>query len=283
LPPADAAAYVKGTVDFILATRSTTKEKYSWTFHAQALGLLGEGLDAARAAHVAEALIAFLGDGETVEGRKREFVSSGVIAKALTEVAERLDAQGGLRAAEELVPVLRKAGPIVVGTEPLRSALAAVCRRLDAAGAERVSGAIVAAVRDPKTSAEVRTLFAAAVVVLAGQLDPASAASLEEALVDSLVADLVDAKTPDLLRILQAQALATVCGRPGAKSAARAAEALTATIRDPRTPFGLLRPLAEALAAVAGQLTPTEASPHVNQAAAALGSLWVGRTKPLDR
>src|SRR5262249_56721185 len=110
---------------------------------------------------------------------------------------------GALRAAEELILVLRKSGPIVLGTELLRTALAAVCRRLDAAGAARVSGAIVAAVRDPKTSAEVRTLFAAALVAIAGQLDPASAASLEGAFVDSLVADLADVNSPYVgMRIL---------------------------------------------------------------------------------
>jgi hypothetical protein len=285
LPPADSAAQVNETVDFILATRSTTKEneKYSWTFHAQALGALSGRLDSARAARVAEALIAFLGDSETVGGVKRDLISSGVIAQALTEAAERLDAPGSLRAAEELVLVLRKAGPTEVGTPQLRTALAAVCRHLDAAGAARVSGAIVAAVRDPKTSPGVRTLFAAALAVVAGQLDPGSAASLEGAFVDSLVADLADANSPALRRILQAQALATVCGRPGAKSAARAAEALTAAIRDPRTSFGLHRPLAEALAAVGGQLTPTEAHSHANQAVAVLGSFWVARTGPLDR
>jgi hypothetical protein len=275
---------VNETVDFILATRSTTKEKerYSWTFHSQALGALCGRLDAARAARVADALIAFLGDSEMVGNLKREFISNGVIAQALTEVAERLDAQGGLRAAEELVHVLRKAGPIVVGTEQLRTALAAVCRRLDAAGAARVSGAIVAAVRDPKTSAEVRTLLAAVVEVVAGQLDPASAASLEGALVEALVANLADTKSDYVIGML-AQALATVCGHPGAKSAARAAEALTAAIRNPRTPFGLLRPLAKALAAVDGQLPPTEAYSHANQAVAVLGPLWVARTGPLDR
>src|SRR5262249_37291694 len=68
LPPADSAAWVNGTVDFILATRSTTKEdrRYSWTFHAQALNALCGGLDATGAARVAEALIAFLRDSETI-------------------------------------------------------------------------------------------------------------------------------------------------------------------------------------------------------------------------
>jgi hypothetical protein len=286
LPPADSDAYVNETVDFIIAARSTTneKQKYSWTFHSQVLGALCGRLDAARAARAAEALIGFLGDSEMVGGVKREFISNIAISKALTEVAERLDAQGVARVAEALVLVLRKAGNIVLGTEQLRAALAAVCRRLDAAGAARVSGAIVAAVRDPKTSAEVRTLFGAALVVVAGQLDPASAASLEAALVDSLLADLADVKLRSSFVIVGlAQSLATVCGRPGAKSAARAADALTAAIRDPQTPFGLLRPLVEALAAIGGQLTPAEASSRANQAVAVLDPLWVARTAPPDR
>jgi hypothetical protein len=67
LPPADAAAYVNETVDFILAARSATKDKeklHHYIFHVRALGALGGRLDAARAARVAEALLAILGDGE---------------------------------------------------------------------------------------------------------------------------------------------------------------------------------------------------------------------------
>jgi hypothetical protein len=282
LPPAESAACVNKMVDAILATRGTTKEKYSWTFHSEALGALAGRLDAAGAARVAEALLVFLGDSDTLGDRKREFVSNAEIAKALAEVAEGLDARGGLRAAEGLVLVLRKAGSIIPASEQLRTALAAVCRRLDAAGAARVSGAVVAAVRDPKTTAEVRTVFAAAPAALAGNLDPAGAASLEGAVVDSLVADLADAKG-DYLRITVAQTLATVCGRPGAEGAARAAETLTAAIRDPRTSFGQLGRLAKALAEVGGQLPPAEAASHANRAVAVLGPLWVARTDPLVR
>jgi serine/threonine protein kinase len=286
LPPADSAARVNETVDFILATRSTTKadKRYSWTFHTQVLAALSRRLDAAGTARVAEALVAFLGDSETFGGVKRSLISSGVIPQALSEMAEDLDAEGGLRAAEGLVLVLRKAEPIETGTVQLRTALAAVCRRLDATGAARVSEAIVAAVRDPEISGGVRPLLAAALAVVAGKLDPAGAASLEEAFVDALVADLADAKSRYAMRrIFQVEALGTVCGRPGAKCAARAAETLTAAFRDPQTGLGLSRPLAEALAAVGGQLTPTEAHSHANQAVAVLGSQWVAKTGALDR
>jgi len=119
-------------------------------------------------------------------------------------------------------------------------------------------------------------------VVVAGRLNPAGAASLEDALVDSLIADLADAKHLSA-RELPGQALARVCGRPGARRAAQAAEALAAAIRDSQTPTGSLKPLAEALAAVSGQLPLTEASSHVNQAVDVLGSLGVARTGPLDR
>jgi hypothetical protein len=166
--------------------------------------------------------------------------------------------------------------------QPLRAALVSVCRRPDAAGAARLSAAIVAAVRDPQTSVRARALLADALVVVVGRLDPAGAASLEDALVDSLIADLADAKLLSA-RGLLGQALASVCGRPGARTAALAAEALTSAIRDPRTPSSELKPLAEALAAVSGQLPPTEASSHVNQTIDVLGSLWVARTGPLER
>jgi hypothetical protein len=284
LPPADATARVNEMVDAILATRGTAKEKekYSWTFHSQALGALGGGLDAAGAARAAEALVGFLGDSDTVGDRKREFVSNATIAKALAEVAEHLDARGGLLVAEGLVLVLRKAGPIIPAEEQLRTALAAVFRRLDAAGAARVNGTVVEAVRDPKTTADVRIVFAAAPAALAGKLDPAGVAALEGALADALVADLADVKGA-YLQMALAQALGTVCGRPGAKSAARAAETLTAAIRDHRSSPGLLVPLAKALAEVGGQLPPAEAASHANQAVAVLGPLWVAEKKPLVR
>jgi hypothetical protein len=284
LPPADAAANVNEAVNFILAVRAPTKEKDKDTavWRARALGALGGGLDAAMAAHAAEAILAILADRETVAGVK--YIANETIAEALTAVAERLDAHGGLRAAEGLVFVLRKADndSLRYAVEPWRAALVSVCRRPDAAGAARVSEAIVAAVRDPQTSVRARTRLADALVVVIGRLDPAGAASLEDALVDSLIADLADAKSLPA-RDLVGQALASVCGRPGARRAARAAEALGAAIRDPQTPIGSLKPLAEALAAVSGQLRPTEASSHVNQAVDVLDSLWGTRTGPLDR
>jgi hypothetical protein len=282
LPPADAAAYENGTVDVVLAARSTTKDRIYGPAHAEALGALGGRLDAARAARVAEALVAILGDTETVGGFKRDFLAHGSIAEALTEVAERLDAAGTLRAAEGLVLVLRKSEGNLVAMEPLRKALVSLCRRLDAAGAARVSEAIVAAVRDPQTSVRVRILFADAAVVLGDHLDQARAAALEDALVEALVADLQGAKAV-LVGGLLGRALASVCGRPGAKSAARAAEALTTAICDPQTPLGLLKPYAEALAAVGSQRTPAEASSEAKQAVAALGSRWVARTERWER
>jgi tRNA A-37 threonylcarbamoyl transferase component Bud32 len=284
LPPADAAAYVNESFNFILAARAATKEKgkaYA-VWRARALGALGGSLDAARATHAAEAILAILSDLETVADVK--YISNETIVEALTAVAKRLDAQGRLRAAEGLVFVLRKADndSLRLTMEPLRAALVSVCRRPDAAGAARVSEAIVAAVRDPQTSVRARVLLADALVVVVGRLDPAGATSLEDALVDSLIADLADAKSLSARELL-GQALASVCGRPGARRAPRAAEALTAAIRDPQTPIGLLKPLAVALAAVSGQLPPTEASSHVNQAVDVLGSLWVARIGALDR
>jgi hypothetical protein len=285
LPPADAAAYVNEAFNFILMARAATKEKDKVLAvrRARALGALGERLDAARAARAAEAMLAILGDGETlVDGTK--YISIDSIAEALTAVAERLDAQGGLRAAEGLVFVLRKAdnGSPRWVLAPWRAAVVSVCRRPDAAGAAHVSEAIVAAVRDPQTSLRARALLADAVVVVVGRLDPAGAAALEDALVDSLIADLADAKSLSARDCL-GQALASVCGRPGARRAAQAAEALAAAIRDPQTPNDLLKPLAEALAAVSGQLPPSEASSLVNQAIDVLGSLWGVRTRAQDR
>jgi hypothetical protein len=259
-------------------------EKFHSTSQARALGALGVQLDPARAVRAAESVLAILGDSDTLGGVAREFITYPFLTEALTEVAQRLDAQGGLRTAEGLVLVLRKAKDMFPAEARLRAALVSVCRRLDAPGAARVSEAMVAAVRDPQTSFRARTLFADALVVLGGQLDPARAASLEDALVDALLADLADAKS--LLvngRVLLSQALASVCGRPGARRASRTAEALVAAIRDPQTPLSSLKPLAEALAAVGGQLTPTEASFHAKRAVEVLASLWVAKTGCWER
>ncbi|HME90496.1 MAG TPA: hypothetical protein VKE49_03680, partial [Myxococcaceae bacterium] len=281
LPPSEAAAAVNRTVDFILETRRTTTEKFHCHFHAEALGVLCGRLDADRAARAAEAIIAILGDSEMIGSARHEYISHIGIAAVLPAVVERLDPPGCLRAAEGLVLVLRKSGNIFVTIEQLRTALVSLCRRLDAAGAARVTDAMVAAVRDPETSVDVRTLFADALVALS-QLDPAQAAALESALVDSLIGNLADARSLLVVPRL-ARALGSVCGRPGAKRTARAAEALSAAIRDPKTPLELLKPLAAALAVVNGQLPSGEAAAHARQVVDVLGSLWVARTKPLER
>jgi hypothetical protein len=285
LPESNAATHVNRTIDLIIEARAATeeKDKSQYSAQAQALGALCGPLDAARASRAAGAIIAILGDGPTAAGVKYEFISSGYIAAVLTKVAERLDAPGGLRAAKDLVLVLRRSsGNIVVDIEQLREALVAVCRRPDSVGAASAAEAIVAAVRDPKTAVLVRTLFADALVALAERLTPAQAASLERVLVDSLLADLADTRSREYRGIL-AQALATACGRPGATDAARAAEALGAAIRDAQTPLATLKPLAAALAAVVSRLPPKEASSHANQAVDALDSVWVAKSAPLDR
>jgi hypothetical protein len=284
LPASDAATHVNRLVDFIIEAHDATKEKDKlyYSLQAQALGALCGRVDAAKASRVAGTIIAILGDGPTIGGARSEFITYGFIASILTELAERLDAPGGLRAAEDLILVLRRAGNILGSKEELRAALVAVCRRLDAAGAARAAEALIGAVRDPKTSVLVRALFADALVALAPRLTPAQAASLESALVDSLLADLANAKIREY-RGFVAQALATACGRPGATDAARAAEALVAAIRDPQTLLAILKPLAAALAVVSGRLPAKEASSHAKAAIDVLDSLWVARTAPPDR
>jgi hypothetical protein len=272
LPPPDSASYLNETVDFVLAARGATTNKTFWGCHARALGALGERIDAARVARVAEAIVGMVSDGEA-----HLFVAEG-----LAEVAEHLDAEGSLRTAEQLVLVLRHSKENSTVPELLKPLLVSVCRRLDAAGTARVSEAMVAAVRDPRTSIRVHALFAHVFVVLCGRLDPARATSLEDALVGALVADLADAKYSPA-RYLLGRALASVWERPGASRAPSGAEALVAALRDPQTPLGSLKPLAEALAAAGRKLAPAEAALHANQAVAILGSLWVAKKAPGER
>ena len=204
------------------------------------------------------------------------------VTEALAEAAENLDAGTSRRAAEHLVHVLRnpKVGTTIAGS--LKSALVSACRRLDAAGTAHVSDAILAALQDPQTTALVHTCFADVFVVLCGQLDAARAASLEDALVAALVADLADPKSAVFTRIV-APALVSVSRRPGARSASRVAEALGVALRDPKTSLVFLQPLAEALAAVCGQLLPPESALHSTRALAVLGSLWAARKSPGER
>jgi tRNA A-37 threonylcarbamoyl transferase component Bud32 len=272
LPPSDSASILSETVDSIIAARGATADKFTWGLQARALGVLGGRLDAAGAARVAEAILGIIADGET----------NLFVAEALAEVAEHLDAEASCRTAEQLVLVLRNAKVNSTDTDLLKSSLVSTCRRLDAAGTARVSDAILAAVRGPQTSIHGRTVFADAFVVLCSQRDPARVASLEDALVDLLVADLADAKS-SLRSYPLARALASVCGRPGARSAARAAEALVAALGDPQTPLVCLNPLAEALAAVGGRLAPAESALHANRAVAVLGSVWVAKKAPGER
>jgi hypothetical protein len=284
LRPSDTAAHVNRMVDVVLEWRSTTREgdKVRYSYHAQTLGTLSGQLDAKVAARAADTIIATLGDSYLIGGTIRsEFIEHPTIPEALARVAERLDAPGSLRAAEALIPVLKKVDKFA-NLEPLTRALVGVCRRLDADGARRVADAIALAVQDPKTPVLARTLLANGLAVVVDKLEPDKAAPLESAIVDVLVVDLAEAK-PILTRRQLGQALASVCGRPGTKSATRAAEALTAAIRDPQTPLVLLKPFAAALALVSGQLPPAQASSQASKAAEVLGSLWIARTKALDR
>jgi hypothetical protein len=145
-----------------------------------------------------------------------------------------------------------------------------------------VSEAFVAAVRHPRTSIQVHTLFAHVFVVMCGRLDPATATSVEDALVGALVADLADAKSQQFRGHL-GRALASVCGHPGASRAPSAAEALVAAIRDPQTPISFLKSLAEALAVAGRRLAPAEAAFHAKQTVSILDSLWVAKKAPRER
>jgi hypothetical protein len=284
LPPSDSTAHVNGMVDFVFQTLSTTKEEKKWYHypaHTKTLATLSGQLDPAGAARVADKIVTILG-GTMSGGRPDEFVTHYSISNDLGSVVGRLDAPGSLRAAEALIPVLKKAEKLHLNVEVLRTVLFSMCRRLDAAGSARVADAIAVAVQDPKTPMLARSLLASAFEVVGDRLDRGKAAALESAMVDSLIADLADAKSRNF-RGLMVKALGSVGGRPGAKSASRTAEALSAVIGDPQTPIVSLKPLAAALAMVSDQLAPADASSHAKKAIGVFDSLWIARTTPSDR
>jgi hypothetical protein len=291
LPPPDATAHVHRMVDWLVERCSAMpqKDNSSDTFHAaEALLPLCGRLDADRAARVADTMLAILGDRERTGLVRNALISPKAdftgCAEVLAAVAERLDAPGNLRAAEELIRVLRRTESKVLPIEydQLRITLVTMCRRLDAAGAARVADAVVVAVRDPKTSAGFRTIYSSVLVAVGDKLDPVRADSLERALVDSYLIDLADVKSLSS-RGLTVAAVVDVCGHAGAKSAARVADALTEAIRHPQTPIELLPPLVRALVVAGGRLPPGEASSRANRAITELAPLWRTRTKPLDR
>jgi hypothetical protein len=274
LPPSEAAAVVKGTVDFLIEGRSTTKTKAHHLYYARALSALRGHLDAGGVARVAGALTGALSETEPLV--------RGLVAETLSGVAGRLDAPEALRAAETLVGAMRQSGPPVGGADHLRAALVSVCRRLDADGLASTAEALAAAVRDPETPGPALAPLADALAVVLNRLEPARAESVERASADALIARLADPKAPSAGGVV-ARALGSVCGRPGATGAARAAKALTTVIRDPQTPLEALGPLASALAVVCGQLDPREASCRAEQAVDVLDSLWATRTGPPER
>jgi hypothetical protein len=286
LPPPDAAAYLNGTVDFIIHTCSITKDKdkFRYGFYARTLAALSPHLDAPTASRAADAIIVMLGDSGTSGGVRIEFVADLVITEQLAKLAERLDAPGSLKATEALIPPLTKANNLAPNMQRLESALVVLARRLDANGAAQVADACAAAVRDPMTPVLPRALLARTFAEVSAQVNPARAALLESDIVDSLVANLASTDEKSLhARGHLGQALGSVCGRPSAKGAPRSAGVLTAAIADPQTPFMAVKPLAAALAVVCGQLPPAEASSHAKKVVDVLESLWVTRTRPMER
>src|SRR5262249_49863925 len=115
---------------------------------------------------------------------------------------------------------------------PLGRALAAAGGRPGAANAARAARALVAAIRDTQTPTAALRPLAAALAAVLGQLPPEEAAAHANQAIDALNSHWVARQAiPDRANV--AEALAAVCGRPGAANAARAAEALVAAIRDP--------------------------------------------------
>jgi len=274
LNPVDAAAHVKRAADLFVDELRATSPKALCLYHARALTALSGRLGAAEAVCAADALAVTLG---AVDGSFR-----GYIAEALAKVAARLGAADAVRPAEALVLALRKSGNYPSIAESLKSALVSVCGGLDVAGTARVAEAVATAIRDPQTPLLSLVPLAEAFAALCTRLEPTLAGALEGAVADSLVASLADAK---LLkdRTLLGRALTSLSGRLGSRAAGRAAETLSAVIRDPQTPLEALGPLATALAAVCGELSPADASSHASRAVDLFGSMRVVRKKPLDR
>jgi aminoglycoside phosphotransferase (APT) family kinase protein len=293
LPPGDGAAYFNRSIDFILERRTSSsieRARTNYTNIAGALGALSIQLEPDRASRAADALLTMLSDSYLVGTYKYEYISDRPLAKALTQVAEHLDAPASLRVVESLIGALRNADNIITNQDDLKPTLSALIRRLDAAGSARAAELLTAAARDPKTSLLVRTLFPEALAALVGRISPDQATALETAAIDSLVQGLTETKgrssslvPPVALRGYLGQALATICKRPGATGCTQAADALGAAIRDRETPLVALPDLATALMVVSAQLPPKDSAARMKKTLDLMDTLWEARTAFQER
>jgi hypothetical protein len=142
-------------------------------------------------------------------------------------------------------------------------ALGAPCGRLDAARASRAAGAIIAILGDGPTNRGVKYEFIAypelvsVLTKVAERLDAPGGRLAAEGLV--LVLRRCSGNINRDIEELRA-ALVAVCGRVDAAGAAPVAEAMIAAVQDPKTAVPVRTLFADALAALAGRLTPGQAA-----------------------
>jgi hypothetical protein len=263
LPRTQAADHTAHALDVFL-TRLRTPGGRALAFQqlVPAIVAISPGLDAAAAARAAEALGAMI--------RQSDYppVLWPGLSTALAAVCRRLPASDAAAHVNSTVDFILQARESTQEKDKSQysvqaQALGALCGQLDAARASRTAGAILAILGDGPTIGGVKSEFityrdiAAVLTKVAEGLDAPGGLEAAENLV--LVLRRSSGNILADIEALRA-ALVAVCRRPDAAGAARVAEALIAAIRDPKTPVLVRILFADALAALAGRLTPDQAA-----------------------
>jgi hypothetical protein len=263
LPPTQAADYGARALDVLLTLlRAPVGRALAHQQLLQAVVAIGPCLDAAAATRAAESL------GAMIRQSDRTQALWPGLSTALAAVCQRLPASDAAAHVNRTVDFIIQARDTTEVKDKFlylvqAQALGALCGRLDAARASRTAGAIIAILGDGPTVGGVKSEFitfrdiASVLTKVAERLDPPGGLEAAENLVlvlrrssGTIVVDIEELRS----------ALVAVCRRPDTAGAARVAEAIVAAVRDPKTAVLTRTLFADALAALAGRLTPAQAA-----------------------
>jgi hypothetical protein len=261
LPPTEAADYGARALDVLLTLlRTPVGQALAHQQLLQAVVAISPRLDAAAATRAAEAL------GATMRQPNSGQYLWPPLSRALAAVCRRLPASDAAAHVNRAVDFIIKARDATQVKDKFlytvqAQALGALCGRLDAARASRTAGAIIAILGDGPTVGGTKSEFitfrdiASVLTKVAERLDVPGGQRAAEDLVlvlrrssGNIVADIEELRA----------ALVALCRRLDAAGAARVAEAMTAAARDPKTSVLVRTLFADALAALAGRLTPDQ-------------------------
>jgi hypothetical protein len=256
----DAAAAQQSAEILILALRKAENIVLSRDELRTALVTLCRPLDAAGAAHVADAIAAGARDPKT------SALALALLADGYAAVAGRLTPDQAAAVESALVDAILAdlADPKLLQLAGfIAPALATTCGRPGATAAARAADGLVTAIRDPQTPLTALKPLATALAVVSGRLSPREATAHAKKATEVLDS-LWIAKSAPQERACLAEALAAVWSHLDPKDTAGRARKVTADLEnalgDSRAEPSEVYRLVEALAAVYHHLDPAERS-----------------------